>query len=706
MKKTLMVLMITAAISMSSTVAFAADTSTKVTLDSRANFSVTLQSNSLVFNNEPTDRVYDSISLDICNTTGTVVRSITYNRGQGNGATMKIAGIPDGSYAVRIGYVNKYFGIYPDKYAYTLEVKSGVGTFKGNTWYANNLLRTANERTDAYALSSYIGHSQAADVTQANLITAGITDDYAKVKAIHDWVANNMYYDYSDRTTVFADKVAASAKLYPGGPLKRGNCEVYAGVTTELMRAAGFPSKTVSGNIRGNDNGHAWNETYVDGRWVFVDTTFDSNNVVVDGKFSKQMKCRQTYFDIPMAVWSLTHEIGGNVVNTQDAAAWNGNIKFIDSHHYGKVLKEVPCTAVNALLTETYGFKAEDLYSDRALAKHWDFAKDTLDDTKGYVYVKVSETGAAPVDTPTPTPVTTPIKASNAVRLAGADRYKTAVAISQSGWTQSDNVILVDGNNYPDALVGGSYAYLKNAPVLITQSDKLNSDISAEIARLGAKNIYILGNTTSVSQNIQNELSKKYNVSRICGTDVFDTAVKVGEELRNTKIFDTVAISSQNGFADALAIAPFSARNTMPLLFSGKDSLRPDTLQALKDWNIKNVVIVGGTGVVSSKVEDNIKSMGINVTRLAGQDRYATALEIIKHFAPSEGYKSISICSGENFPDALTGAMLAAKNNTPLVLVSKDSVNDAMAQYINKNILEKSYIFGGTGAVSDKIIGK
>ena len=312
-------------------------------------------------------------------------------------------------------------------------------------------------------------------------------------------------------------------------------------------------------------------------------------------------------------------------------------------------------------------------------------------------------------ETPIATQVTNnvnPIKASSIARLSGDNRYKTAVAISQNGWSQSDNVILVDGNNYPDALVGTSYAYLKNAPILTTPSDKLNSDISTEIARLGAKTVYILGNTTSISQNVADELSQKYAVVRIGGTDIFDTAVKVGEEIRKTTQFDTVALATQDGFADALAIAPYSARNTMPILFSDKDSLRSDSLQALKDWGIKNVVIVGGTGVVSTAVEDTLKGMGITVTRLAGQDRYETALEIIKHFAPSEGYKNISICTGENYPDALTGAVLAAKNNTPLVLVSKDSVKDAIAQYVSKNTLDKAYIFGGTGVVSDSIIGK
>ncbi|MFL0194347.1 WG repeat-containing protein [Clostridium sp. WILCCON 0269] len=127
------------------------------------------------------------------------------------------------------------------------------------------------------------------------------------------------------------------------------------------------------------------------------------------------------------------------------------------------------------------------------------------------------------------------IKASNTVRLAGNDRYETSVAISQKGWNQCGNVILTSGENYPDALVGSSFAYLKNAPVLITPSDKLDSSVSAEIARLQAKNVYILGSDTTISQNIDNELKQKYNVVRIGGTGLYDTAVNVGEEVRKIK---------------------------------------------------------------------------------------------------------------------------------------------------------------------------
>ncbi|MCT8974980.1 leucine-rich repeat protein [Clostridium sp. CX1] len=292
------------------------------------------------------------------------------------------------------------------------------------------------------------------------------------------------------------------------------------------------------------------------------------------------------------------------------------------------------------------------------------------------------------------------------VRLGGADRYGTAVAISKSGWKQSNDVILASGESYNDALVGSSFAYLKNAPVLITYSDKLNSSVSAEIERLQAKNVYILGSEATISENIYNELKQKYNVVRIGGTGLYDTAVNVGDEIRKVKQFDTVVIAPEGDFPDALAIAPFSAMNTMPILFSNRDSLRTDTMTAIQKWDIKNAVIVGGTGVVSDTIDSQLKSLGINVTRLAGQDRYDTSLEIIKHFEPSQGYKSIAVASGESYPDALTGAELAAKNNIPLVLVGKDSVKANVSEYIGNHLIDSVYIFGGNAVVPDKVLDK
>ena len=301
--------------------------------------------------------------------------------------------------------------------------------------------------------------------------------------------------------------------------------------------------------------------------------------------------------------------------------------------------------------------------------------------------------------------VPSPITVSSTVRLAGNDRYQTAVAISKNGWSQSDNVLLTDGEDFHGALVGSSLAYLKNAPILLTPPDSLNSDTSAEIARLGAKTIYIIGSHTQVSQAVEDTLKQTYNVIRI-GDDTYDatTALDVANEVQKIKPFDTCILATDN-FPDALAMAPFSAKNTMPILFVAQHDLDTPTEMALRDWGIKNVIIVGGLGVISANIEARLTETGITFTRLAGQDRYDTDLEILKHFAPQGGYTSIAIATGENYPDALTGAVLAAKNNMTIVLVQKDSVESNTTDFIKSCTLSKTYIFGGTAVVSASITG-
>lgn len=289
-------------------------------------------------------------------------------------------------------------------------------------------------------------------------------------------------------------------------------------------------------------------------------------------------------------------------------------------------------------------------------------------------------------------------------RLSGASRYETAAAISKRGWTQSDNVVLACGDDYHDALVGSSFAYLKGAPILTTDKDSLNSGTATEIQRLGAKTVYIIGNTDSVSQDVEDALKQKYTVVRISGESYKDTAMQVAEKVTKLKPFDTIILATQSNFPDALAIAPFSAMNTMPIIFVDTNSISSDVLTKLQDWGVKNVIIVGGTGVISDNVDNQLKISKLATTRLCGADRYATALEIIKYFEPKSGYKDISIATGENYPDALAGAVLAAKLNIPIVIVSNYGFKDDLLQYLKGKTIGKVSLFGGSAVINDGLV--
>ena len=65
---------------------------------------------------------------------------------------------------------------------------------------------------------------------------------------------------------------------------KKGDCKSYALMFTTLARAAGVPSREVSGLLYiGDDNkafgGHAWNEVVLDGVWVPVDASMRETEV-------------------------------------------------------------------------------------------------------------------------------------------------------------------------------------------------------------------------------------------------------------------------------------------------------------------------------------------------------------------------------------------------------------------------------------------
>lgn len=297
-------------------------------------------------------------------------------------------------------------------------------------------------------------------------------------------------------------------------------------------------------------------------------------------------------------------------------------------------------------------------------------------------------------------------------RLAGANRYATAVAISQKGWRTSDCVILTSGENFPDALAGTVLASVKSAPVLLTSRDFLNKETQAEITRLQAKQIVILGGTSVISQQIEDKLAKDYAVIRISGVNRYETAVHLGNRIlqeAGTTTADTVVLAAGMNYPDALSVAAYAGYHHIPILFTDGQALSDETVSALKEWQTKQVILIGGQRVISVKVEDILKEeMNLTVTRLSGTDRYLTSLAVTRYFeqygqdTASTGtarYDEASLATGENFPDALAGAALAAKQNMPLLLAKKQGMSAETQAYLNAMNLMKLTLFGGEGVI-------
>lgn len=157
-------------------------------------------------------------------------------------------------------------------------------------------------------------------VSLAKEITKGLDSDYDKLLAIHNWVAKNIYYDYDALRSGNYGRTDA----YGTYEDKKSVCQGYAELTLALCRAVGIPTRLVSGyalgvgtngtwdeNSLSRSSNHAWNEAFVDNRWIILDTTWDSDNKYENGKFIEGDK-RMRYFDISLQYFSVTHRIINN----------------------------------------------------------------------------------------------------------------------------------------------------------------------------------------------------------------------------------------------------------------------------------------------------------------------------------------------------------------------------------------------------------
>lgn len=115
--------------------------------------------------------------------------------------------------------------------------------------------------------------------------------------------------------------------------------------------------------------------------------------------------------------------------------------------------------------------------------------------------------------------------------LVGQDRYQTAVEVSKKGWSSANEAVVVNSESIVDALAVTPFAKLKNAPILLTEKNNLNSQTEKELKRLGVKKVYIIGLSSSVSNDVQKQLeSNNLTTDRVGGSDRYQTALSIAKK--------------------------------------------------------------------------------------------------------------------------------------------------------------------------------
>ena len=189
----------------------------------------------------------------------------------------------------------------------------------------------------------------------------------------------------------------------------------------------------------------------------------------------------------------------------------------------------------------------------------------------------------------------------------------------------------------------------------------------------------------------------------IIGKNRTETAVKISQD--GWKSAETVILVNDSAIPDALTATPLAYAKNAPILLTGKDGLSKETADEIKRLGAKDVIMIGGDAVLTSKVEEGLKTLKLKVDRIKGSTREETALAIAKRLDGIKDVSEIAVVNGTTgLADAVSVAAAAAEKGMPILLANPKSGLTLVEKFIKDESIKSSFIIGGDKVVSNEIV--
>jgi hypothetical protein len=188
---------------------------------------------------------------------------------------------------------------------------------------------------------------------------------------------------------------------------------------------------------------------------------------------------------------------------------------------------------------------------------------------------------------------------------------------------------------------------------------------------------------------------------RVAGSDRIATSVAASQVAYPTGgSASTVVLARDDAFPDALAGVPLAAHGGGPLLLTTSDSLSPETAAEIQRVLSpgRTVYLLGGTAALSDTIRTQLATLGYATTRIAGADRYQTAVDIAQAIgSPTVVFEA----DGSNFPDALSAGSAAIAAHGAILLTDGATQVPETASYVASYPVGSRYAIGGPAAKAD-----
>ena len=225
----------------------------------------------------------------------------------------------------------------------------------------------------------------------------------------------------------------------------------------------------------------------------------------------------------------------------------------------------------------------------------------------------------------------------------------------------------------------------------------------------------IAAGVLSVGSDPAQAAAAEVQTERLRGSTRYETAVEIAEAYSDDveggffgSEVDTVILTSgtDEHFGYVLPAPALSRRHEAPVLLTEPDELPNAVRRFIERRGISEVIILGGTDVVSAEIEREVDDLsGVAVERISGSDVYTTAVEVAEEVGPSIRVpglfsRTVLLATGEAFADALAAGPLAYLGQLPILLTRGASMPEEVVEFLEDSNTEHVVILGGTAAVS------
>lgn len=189
--------------------------------------------------------------------------------------------------------------------------------------------------------------------------------------------------------------------------------------------------------------------------------------------------------------------------------------------------------------------------------------------------------------------------------------------------------------------------------------------------------------------------------TRLAGDNRYETSAAVSAASFTAPV-DAVFVATGAQYADALAAGPVASRLGGPVLLVQQDHIPSAVRKELQQLQPTTIYVLGGSGVVSSAVTQDLAGYAERVQRLSGANRYETAVA-----ASQEAWDestTVFLASGEQFADALAGGAAAATREAPLLLTPSGNLSGATRAELVRLDPEQVFVLGGPAAVGAGVV--